>query len=180
MPANIAHMVIVHKAFELLRRSGFNELAAFARMIDDPARREEDDYWKYMNLGSLGPDLYYYVSHVAADQIIHPLINRIAKPYYRSGQNRKKHRQCEVFQDYFLYEEVYRDKRAAAQGPDKAVYDFFRQDFTEARRKRFESIVRNADLSCPLQGNILETARRELTKKAVGGAKYQPLFETSP
>jgi len=36
MPADIAHMVIVRKAFELLRTKGFAELAAFARMIDDP------------------------------------------------------------------------------------------------------------------------------------------------
>jgi hypothetical protein len=367
MPANIAHMVIVHKAFELLRTRGFDELAAFARMIDDPARRGEDDCWKYMNLGSVGPDLYYYVSmaksgwdmlvegfvkaagvtpwsyhlhssrpslfplnlceilfrdavrtdqgieidaddrrklayiaghlsHVAADQIIHPLVNRIAQPYYRSGQNRKKHRECEVFQDYFLYEEVYRARREAAQGADKVAFDFFRQDFRtwvdcipglttrntedwfryflqrgfvetygacppeddiensvdnllavlliarmrgpyreaadeyaeygidspmyreyiagpeyvtyysqavqlsaayiaalyevyatlsagkdfkEAKKKRFQSIVRNEDLSCPLQGSILETARKELTKKAAGGTKYKPLFEAS-
>ncbi|MCU0916222.1 MAG: zinc dependent phospholipase C family protein [Planctomycetes bacterium] len=367
MPANIAHMVIVHKAFELLRTRGFEELAAFARTIDDPAQRGENDYWKYMNLGSVGPDLYYYasmvrsgwdmlvegfvkaagvtpwsyhlhscvptlfplnlceilfrdvvhtdtgieldaddarklayiaghLSHVAADQIIHPLVNRIAKPYYRSGENRKKHRECEVFQDYFLYEEVYRDRRQAAQGADKAAFDFFRQDFrtwvdcvpglttrnthdwfryflqrgfvetygsspseddiensvdnllavlliarmrgpyreaadeyneyggdspmyreyvagpdyrayyeqavqlsaayiaalyevyatlsagqdfTPAKKKRFESIVRSADLSCPLQSKILETARRELTKKAAGGTKYKPLFEAS-
>ena len=202
MPASIAHMVIVHKAFELLRTKGSDELREFARMIDDPGRRQENDYWKYMNLGSIGPDLYYYVSmvqsgwdmlmegfvkaagvvpwsyhlhssipnefplslcrvlfsdvvrtedgiemdaddrrklayiaghlsHVAADQIIHPLVNRIAKPYYRSGQNRKKHRECEVFQDYFLYEEVYRARRDAASGPDKVAYDFFRQDFRD-------------------------------------------------
>jgi hypothetical protein len=202
MPANIAHMVIVHKAFELLRTKGSDELGAFAHMIDDPGQRQANDYWKYMNLGSVGPDLYYYVSmaesgwdmlmegfvkaagvmpwsyhlhssmpnafplnlcrilfsdvvrtkegiemdaddnrklayiaghlsHVAADQIIHPLVNAIAKPYYRSGKNRKKHRECEVFQDYFLYEEVYRSKREAASGPDKVAYDFFRQDFRD-------------------------------------------------
>ncbi len=202
MPANIAHMVIVHKAFELLRTRGSEELQEFARMIDDPGQRRENDYWKYMNLGSIGPDLYYYVSmaqsgwdmlmegfvkaagvmpwsyhlhssvpnefplslcrvlfsdvvrtedgiemdaddkrklayiaghlsHIATDQIIHPLVNRIAKPYYRSGQNRKKHRECEVFQDYFLYEEVYRARREAASGPDKVTYDFFRQDFRD-------------------------------------------------
>ncbi len=202
MPASIAHMVIVHKAFELLRTRGSQDLAEFAGMIDDPGRRQENDYWKYMNLGSIGPDLYYYVnmvgsgwdmltegfvkaagvvpwsyhlhssipnkfplnlcrilfsdvvrtkdgiemdaddhrklayvaghlSHVAADQIIHPLVNGIAKPYYRSGKNRKKHRECEVFQDYFLYEEVYRVRREAASGPDKITYDFFRQDFRD-------------------------------------------------
>ena len=195
MPASIAHMVIVHKAFELLRTKGSDELRDFARMIDDPGQRQENDYWKYMNLGSIGPDLYYYVSmvqsgwdmlmegfvkaagvvpwsyhlhssipnqfplnlcrilfsdvvrtkdgiemdaddmrklayiaghlsHIAADQIIHPLVNAIAKPYYRSGKNRKKHRECEVFQDYFLYEEVYRAKRDTASGPDKARVRF--------------------------------------------------------
>lgn len=73
-----------------------------------------------------------HLSHIAADQIIHPLVNRIAQPYYRSGDNRKKHRQCEVFQDYFLYEEVYRGKRDQAKGKKgKAVYSFFEQDFHE-------------------------------------------------
>ncbi|RPJ50027.1 MAG: hypothetical protein EHJ95_07915, partial [Methanobacteriota archaeon] len=62
MPANIAHMVIVHKAFELLRTQGPGELQEFARMIDDPVQRRENDYWKYMNLGGIGPELYYYVS----------------------------------------------------------------------------------------------------------------------
>jgi len=52
-----------------------------------------------------------YLTHIAADQIIHPLVNQIAEPYYRSGQHRKAHRQCEVFQDYFLFEHVYRPKR---------------------------------------------------------------------
>jgi len=202
MPASIAHMVIVHKAFEWLRTRGSAELQEFARMIDDPAQRQANDYWKYMNLGSIGPDLYYYVSmiqsgwdmliegfvkaagvvpwsyhlhssipnefplnlcrilfsdvvwtdhgiemdaddkrklayiaghlsHIAADQIIHPLVNRIAQPYYRSGKNRKKHRECEVFQDYFLYEEIYRAKREAASGADRVTYDFFRQDFRD-------------------------------------------------
>jgi hypothetical protein len=200
MPASIAHMVIVHKAFELLRTKGFEGLAEFARTIDDPEQRKKRDYWKYMNLGSLGPDLYYYasmaqsatemllegyvqaagvtpwsyqlhsckpakfpfhlceilfrdavwengqvkfdgddmrklayiaghLSHIAADQIIHPVVNQVAKPYYRDGKNRKKHRECEVYQDYFLYEEVYRDKRDLARGRGKARYDFFEQDF---------------------------------------------------
>jgi hypothetical protein len=43
--------------------------------------------------------------------------------------NRKKHRQCEVFQDYFLYEEVYRGKREEAEGKGKFRYSFFDQDF---------------------------------------------------
>lgn len=200
MPASIAHMVIAHKALELLQEKGFEDLAAFAASLDDAARGKR--YRAYMNLGSIGPDLYYYanmvksakdmlvdgfvqaagvtpwsyhlhscrpnqfplnlcevlfsdavrdgggvvledddiqklayiaghLTHIAADQIIHPLVNRIAQPYYRDGKNRKKHQECEVFQDYFLYEEVYRDRRAEARGRRKARFDFFQQDFNK-------------------------------------------------
>jgi hypothetical protein len=65
-----------------------------------------------------------HLTHIASDQIIHPVVNSVAGPYYREGQNRKKHRECEVFQDYFLYEEVYRLEEKT--GPK---YDFFKQDF---------------------------------------------------
>lgn len=65
-----------------------------------------------------------HLTHIAADQIIHPLVNRIAGPYYRSGKNRKKHRECEVFQDYFLYEEVYRLEEKSGR-----KYDFLKQNF---------------------------------------------------
>jgi hypothetical protein len=65
-----------------------------------------------------------HLSHIAADQIIHPLVNSLAGPYYTSGDNRDIHREAEVYQDYFLYQEVYRleDK----SGPK---YEFFKQDF---------------------------------------------------
>ena len=65
-----------------------------------------------------------HLTHIAGDQIIHPVVNRIAGPYYRSGKNRQKHRQCEVFQDYFLYQEVYRLEEKGG-----AKYDFFKQKF---------------------------------------------------
>lgn len=65
-----------------------------------------------------------HLTHIAADQIIHPLVNDVAGPYYREGQNRKKHRECEVFQDYFLYEEIYRLEEKSG-----SKYDFFEQDF---------------------------------------------------
>lgn len=65
-----------------------------------------------------------HLTHIAADQIIHPIVNSVAGPYYRSGQNRKKHRECEVFQDYFLYETVYR-----LEDKSGSKYDFFNQDF---------------------------------------------------
>ncbi|MFH1718155.1 MAG: zinc dependent phospholipase C family protein [Planctomycetota bacterium] len=67
-----------------------------------------------------------HLTHIAADQIIHPVVNSIAGPYYREGKNRKKHRECEVFQDYFLYEEVYRLEEKSG-----AKYNFFKQDFRD-------------------------------------------------
>jgi hypothetical protein len=65
-----------------------------------------------------------HLSHIAADQIIHPVINKIAGPYYRDGKNRKIHAEAEVFQDYFLYQEVYRLEEKSG-----AKYDFLKQDF---------------------------------------------------
>ena len=193
MPANVAHMLIAHKALQTLKAKGIDEFAEFAEVLDDSSRSK--NYKAYVNLGSLGPDLYYYtkmsssikdmlkegfvqakgvtpwsyhlhsykpnefplklveilfsdvvrkngqvtlenndkrklayvaghLTHIAADQIIHPVVNRVAGPYYREGQNRKKHRECEVFQDYFLYEEIYRLEEKSG-----AKYSFFKQDF---------------------------------------------------
>jgi len=67
-----------------------------------------------------------HLTHIAADQIIHPVVNKVAGPYYREGRNRKKHRECEVFQDYFLYEEVYRLEEKTGK-----KYNFFKQDFRD-------------------------------------------------
>jgi hypothetical protein len=44
-----------------------------------------------------------FLSHIAADQIIHPLVNKIAGPYYKSGDHREVHRECEVYQDVVIY-----------------------------------------------------------------------------
>ncbi len=66
-----------------------------------------------------------HLSHIAADQIIHPLVNKVSQPYFREGKNRIKHRKCEVYQDYFLYERVYRLEGK----PDTPRYQFFEQDF---------------------------------------------------
>jgi hypothetical protein len=200
MPANIAHLIIAHKALEKLKTKGFDEIKSFTEIIDDTSG--DKNCRAYMNLGSVGPDLYYYckiagslkdmlmegfvqatgvtpwsyhlhsnqvnifplrlceilfkdvirengeptletddmrklayiaghLTHIAADQIIHPVVNLIAKPYYRSGENRKKHRECEVFQDYYLYEEVYREKRESLRGKQKDTYDFFEQNFNK-------------------------------------------------
>ena len=54
------------------------------------------------------------------------------------------------------------------------------KDFTEARIERFLKIVRGADLSCPLEHNILQSAYKELTKKSGGNAtKYKALVEAT-
>ena len=200
MPANIAHMLIAHKALQQLKRRGVPEYAEFAERLDrnrppGATAPEAGSPKSYVNLGSMGPDLYYYTSlgraardmlvdgfvaarpvtpwsyhlhshspnqfplklveilfrdanrengtvvlddtdvcrlayiaghltHIAADQIIHPVVNQVAGPYYRDGENRKTHRTCEVFQDYYLYQEAYRIENKS--GP---AYDFFEQDF---------------------------------------------------
>ena len=48
-----------------------------------------------------------FLSHMAADQIIHPMVNDIAGPYYRRGESRKIHRECEIYQDVALFHELY-------------------------------------------------------------------------
>jgi len=48
-----------------------------------------------------------YLSHMAADQIVHHLVNDIAGPYYRRGENRKIHRECEIYQDVGLFRTLY-------------------------------------------------------------------------
>ena len=58
MPANIAHMLMAHKAFQTLKANGINEFTKFADLLDDASRSK--NYKAYVNLGSLGPDLYYY------------------------------------------------------------------------------------------------------------------------
>ena len=69
MPANIVHMLIAHKALQTLKAKGVAEYTEFADMLDD--RSEEKNYKAYMNLGSMGPDLYYYgsLSSSAKDMI---------------------------------------------------------------------------------------------------------------
>jgi hypothetical protein len=57
-----------------------------------------------------------YLTHVAADQHVHPFVERYAGAYYLSGTNRKKHRTIEVYEDILLYEK-------------KAGEDFFEEDF---------------------------------------------------
>ena len=79
-----------------------------------------------------------HLTHIAADQIVHPLVNEVAGPYYICKKNRVKHRECEVYQDYYVYRELYKDKDQSKDG-----YDFFSQDFHKwvggVRKGTFES-----------------------------------------
>lgn len=48
-----------------------------------------------------------FLTHIAADQIIHPLVNKVAGPYYKGGRNRDVHRECEVYQDVINYHKFF-------------------------------------------------------------------------
>lgn len=48
-----------------------------------------------------------YVSHIAADQVIHRLVREIVGPYYRNIDVSKNHGECEVHQDIFLFYNLY-------------------------------------------------------------------------
>jgi len=45
-----------------------------------------------------------YLSHMAVDATIHPVVNIIAGPYGESIQNQKKHRLCETHMDCYIYQ----------------------------------------------------------------------------
>jgi len=47
--------------------------------------------------------IFGVLSHIAADQIIHPLINKYAGPYYASFSNAKRHMELEVLYDIKMY-----------------------------------------------------------------------------
>jgi hypothetical protein len=47
-----------------------------------------------------------YLTHVAADQHIHPFVEQYAGPYYVSGAHRKRHRTIEVYEDILLYDKT--------------------------------------------------------------------------
>lgn len=52
-----------------------------------------------------------YLTHVAADQHIHPEVESYAGPYYVSATNREKHRTFEVYEDILLYEGLNPEKK---------------------------------------------------------------------
>jgi hypothetical protein len=44
-----------------------------------------------------------FLAHMAADQVIHPVVNHIAGPYYKTRQAREEHRTCEVHEDLYAF-----------------------------------------------------------------------------
>jgi hypothetical protein len=53
---------------------------------------------------------YGYLTHLAADQHIHRLVNEYAGSFYVSGYNRIKHRTLDVYQDLLLYQNKFPEK----------------------------------------------------------------------
>jgi len=51
-----------------------------------------------------------FLSHMASDQIIHPMVNDIAGPYYRTGESRRIHRECEIYKDVALFKDLYKNE----------------------------------------------------------------------
>ncbi len=49
-----------------------------------------------------------FLTHMAADQTIHPYINKIAGQYYRLKENRLKHIDCEIYQDVIVFKKKFR------------------------------------------------------------------------
>jgi hypothetical protein len=49
-----------------------------------------------------------FLTHMAADQTIHPYIDKIAGQYYRNKLSRKKHTECEIYQDAVLFNNRYK------------------------------------------------------------------------
>jgi hypothetical protein len=60
---------------------------------------EEDDQQRFAFICG-------FLTHIAADQIIHPLVNEIAGPYYKGGDHREVHRKCEIYQDVVIYQKI--------------------------------------------------------------------------
>ncbi len=66
--------------------------------------------WDDQLLEKLKAFTFGYLTHMAADQRIHPLVNHFAGPYYLHAENRKVHRNCEIHQDVFLYHDILPDR----------------------------------------------------------------------
>jgi hypothetical protein len=69
---------------------------------------EEEDEQKFAFLCG-------FLTHMAADQVIHPLVNYLAGPYTKTGDARKLHAECEVHQDLYLLYKHFGNQLTARQ-----------------------------------------------------------------
>lgn len=79
-----------------------------------------------------------WLTHIAADQMLHRRINDLAGPYYRSSKFRELHRELEIQLDYHLYQKLYR--------PDHESTEFMKQDFSKwtfSFDQSFHSVLRS-------------------------------------
>ncbi len=64
-----------------------------------------------------------YLTHMAADQIIHPFVNSLAGPYTKTGDARELHAECEVHQDLYLMQQNF-GKHTLKQYIDELLKDW--------------------------------------------------------
>lgn len=48
-----------------------------------------------------------YLTHIAADTIVHPVVNKLAGSFYLSEKNQTLHREIEIYQDVMLFKKLY-------------------------------------------------------------------------
>jgi hypothetical protein len=77
-----------------------------------------------------------YLTHMAADQMIHPYVNKISGNYYRDKEKRGKHLECEVYQDVVLFNNRYK-KSILDENLDTWVNIHTKSGKTEPHFRRF-------------------------------------------
>jgi hypothetical protein len=139
-----------------------------------------------------------YLSHMAADQIIHPLVNEIAGPYYRKGKSRSIHRECEIYQDVALFHTLYTSEdfmkrkfnRWADAYPDSHVNteEWFRYFIQRAFAERHSIYPEEDDIENWVDGLLFtlrimklplspyRKAYKEYKKSGLNGEKFKRYF----
>lgn len=98
-----------------------------------------------------------FLTHVAADQIIHPLVNIFAGPYYKTGSDRVIHRKVEVMQDLCLYQELKGGSLLSAKPPPNEWCDpnpAWGCNTQPAFRYMLQKAFIEAHAVCPDEGEI--------------------------
>jgi len=172
----------------------------FPLILTELSRRDadwEEQDWKDEDL----PKFAFtcgYLSHVAADQIIHPLVNEIAGPYYRKGKSRSLHRECEIYQDVALFHILYESesfmKRRFNRWADTAAHshvnteDWFRYFIQRAFAECHSAYPKEQNIENWVDG-LLSTLRimklplspyrkahKEYKKSGLNGEKFKKYF----